>query len=224
MTANRSSPPRPRAQGALTSHGCRHPRSRSRQRTRSRLRPREPRASSPGGRPGRAGFGAEGPAAHDRRQAGRGHGQGDHGAPAARAPQGARDAAQRLGRRGPVGRRGSQGGGSVVAVAVVRRPGRDPAQGGRAALRPVAREAQRRDDAGPVARRHTRPRSTRLRADRLLADQRPLRPRRSSPSSRRSTPRVSGTAATTARWRVSSTRSPRSTSPRSPATCRPLRR
>lgn len=35
---------------------------------------------------------------------------------------------------------------------------------------------------------------------------------------------VCGTAPTTARWRDSSTRSPRSTSPPSPATCRPRRR
>ncbi len=45
--------------------------------------------------------------------------------------------------------------------------------------------------------------------------------RRSSRSSRRSTPRASGTGPTTARSRASSTPSPRSTSPPSPATCRP---
>ena len=47
----------------------------------------------------------------------------------------------------------------------------------------------------------------RLRADRLLADQRPLRPADPRASSRRSTPRASGTAPTTGRSRASSTRS-----------------
>ncbi len=49
-------------------------------------------------------------------------------------------------------------------------------------------------------------------------------PGRSWPSSRRSTARACGTAPTTARSRASSTRSRRSTSPPSPATCRPPRR
>ncbi|GAA3043535.1 hypothetical protein GCM10020000_23640 [Streptomyces olivoverticillatus] len=46
---------------------------------------------------------------------------------------------------------------------------------------------------------------------------------RSSPSSRSPTPRACGTAATTGRWRASSTRSRPSTSPPSRATCRPPR-
>jgi 1-pyrroline-5-carboxylate dehydrogenase len=47
--------------------------------------------------------------------------------------------------------------------------------------------------------------------------------RRSSPSSRPPTAPASGTGWTIARWRDSSTRSRRSTSPRSRATCRPRR-
>ena len=60
--------------------------------------------------------------------------------------------------------------------------------------------------------------------DRLLALQRALRAGRSWPSSRSRTPAASGTAPTTGRSRASSTRSRRSTSPRSPATCRRRRR
>ena len=62
-----------------------------------------------------------------------------------------------------------------------------------------------------------------LRAGRLLALQRALRPadpRRAADLRAR----ASGTGSTTARSRASSTRSRRSTSPRSPATCRPRRR
>ena len=62
-----------------------------------------------------------------------------------------------------------------------------------------------------------------LRADRLLALQRALRPA----DPRRAADllaRASGTGSTTGRSRASSTRSRRSTSPRSPATCRPRRR
>ena len=73
------------------------------------------------------------------------------------------------------------------------------------------------------ARRRSRRRSTRLRADRLPALQRRTSPSRSTTSSR-SRARASGTAWTTARSRASSTRSRRSTSPRSAATCRPRRR
>ena len=80
-------------------------------------------------------------------------------------------------------------------------------------------------------RHHARPVQDRLpgrdrhpvRADRLLALQRRTSPGRSSPTSRSRRP-GSGTGSTTARSRASSTRSPRSTSPPSPATCRPRRR
>ena len=62
-----------------------------------------------------------------------------------------------------------------------------------------------------------------LRADRLLALQRALRPADPGRAADRQR-RASGTASTTARSRASSTRSRRSTSPPSPATCRPPRR
>ncbi len=61
----------------------------------------------------------------------------------------------------------------------------------------------------------------RLRAHRLLAVQRPLRPADPRRAADGELGRRRGTASTTARSRVSSTRSRRSTSPRSPATCRP---
>ena len=59
-----------------------------------------------------------------------------------------------------------------------------------------------------------------LRADRLLAVQRPLRPADHGRAADRQQSRTSGTAPTTGRSKVSSTRSRRSTSPRSPATSR----
>ena len=87
-----------------------------------------------------------------------------------------------------------------------------------------AQTAQRRHHARPVEDRVPGRDRRGLRADRLLALQRRTSPGRSSPSSRSSSARASGTAPTTGRSRASSTRSRRSTSPRSPATCRPRRR
>ncbi len=137
---------------------------------------------------------------------------------------GARHALERHhGRRASRGRRRA-GGRPRVARDAVRRAGRRVPQGGGAAERPLAPDPQRGDDARPeqdgVPGRDRR----RVRAHRLLAVQRPLRRGRSSRSSRRRTARASGTAPTIGRWRASSTRSRRSTSRRSPATCRPHRR
>ena len=88
---------------------------------------------------------------------------------------------------------------------------------------PWREKHRRRDHARPVQDRVPGRDRRALRADRLLAVQRRLRPADPGASSR-SARRACGTASTTARWRASSTRSPRSTSPRSPATCRPRRR
>ena len=101
----------------------------------------------------------------------------DRGRPAARPPARAgraqgRDAGRRPGRdRGgrPTRRR-------EWRATAIRRPGRGPAQGRRAAGRPVAAAAQRGDDARPVQDRVPGRDRRGLRADRLLAVQRPLRP------------------------------------------------
>ncbi len=84
--------------------------------------------------------------------------------------------AQRHRQGGPCCRRGGQGGRPDVARAVLRRPRRHPAQGCRAALGTVARPPQRGDDAR--SEQDGLPGRDRrgLRAHRLLADQRPLRP------------------------------------------------
>ena len=85
---------------------------------------------------------------------------------------------------------------------------------------PWRADAERRHDARPVQVRAAGRDRRRLRADRLPALQRALRPadpRRAAGARRR----ACGTGWTTARWRASSTRSRRSTSPPSPATCRP---
>ena len=68
------------------------------------------------------------------------------------------------------------GGGARLARADVRRPGRDPAQGRRPAERPVAGHDQRRHDLRPVQVGVPGGDRRRLRADRLLALQRALRP------------------------------------------------
>ncbi len=101
---------------------------------------------------------------------------------------------------------------------------RDPAQGRRPARRSVAPDAERRHHARPVEDGLPGRDRRGLRADRLLAVQRPLRPADPRPTSRSPTAPASGTAPTTGRSRASSTPSRRSTSPRSPATCRPRRR
>ena len=84
---------------------------------------------------------------------------------------------------------GRERGGAGLARAVVRRPRLDPAQGSRPAGRPVARPAQRGHDARPVedglAGRDRRG----VRADRLLAVQRPLRPADHGRSADREQPR-----------------------------------
>ena len=93
--------------------------------------------------------------------------------PPARARASLKDATQRRRRGGDQGRGGR---GSRLAGDVVRRPGGDPAQGGRPAGRPVAPAAQRRHHARPVQDRVPGRDRRGLRADRLLAVQRPLRP------------------------------------------------
>ena len=116
--------------------------------------------------------------------------------------------------------RGAEGGRAGLAGAVLRRPGRGVPQGRRPARRPVAADAQRRHHARPEQDRLPGRDRRGLRADRLLALQRALRPAdpgRAAGVQRR----ASGTGSTTARSRASSTRSRRSTSPRSPATCPP---
>ena len=95
--------------------------------------------------------------------------------------------------------------------------------GRRPAGRPVARHAQRRHHAGPVEDRLPGRDRRGLRADRLLALQPDLHAADPDASSR-SRARACGTGSSTGRWRASCSRSRRSTSPRSPATCRPRRR
>ena len=77
-----------------------------------------------------------------------------------------------------------------VAGAVLRRPRRGLPQGRRPAGRPVAADAERRHDARPEQDRLPGRDRRGLRADRLLALQRALRPRRSWPSSRCRSPGV----------------------------------
>ena len=108
-----------------------------------------------------------------------------------------------------------------VARDVLRRPRRDHPARRRAAGRPVARDARRLHHARPVEDRAAGRDRHPLRARRLLALQRQVRPQTCSPSSRRPTRRACGTGWTTARSRASSTRSRRSTSPPSRATCPP---
>ena len=125
-------------------------------------------------------------------------------------------------------RRGRRQGGSrrcpAVAADALRRAVRDHPQGCRPPGRPVAAAAQRRHHARPVQDGLPGRDRRGLRADRLLAVQRPLRAPDPTPSSRSRTAPAYGTAPTTGPWRASSTRSRRSTSPPSPATCRPRRR
>ncbi len=108
-----------------------------------------------------------------------------------------------------------------VACPGLRRPRRGHPEGGRPAGRPVAAADQRGDRAGPVQDGLPGRDRQRLRADRLLALQRALRAADPGRAADPRTAPASGTAPTTARSRASSTRSRRSTSPRSPATCRP---
>ena len=206
--------------------GCRHPRARPRQRAGARLRaaarPSAPRSRSPWpswASPDRA-------AAHDRRRAGHGHRPPDRGAPAARPPQGARHDAQRhrRRRRRPRSTRPRPPRPAWRALSFDDRAA-DPAQGRRAALRSVARTTL--NAATMLGQSKTAYQAeidaacelidfwrfnvhfARQILDRAAAAQRQghLEPH-----------------ATTARSRASSTRSRRSTSPRSPATCRPRRR
>ena len=107
-----------------------------------------------------------------------------------------------------------------LARAVVRRPGGDPAQGGGPAGRTVPADDERRHDPGPVQVAVPGRDRRCLRADRLLAVQRPLRPAAAGRAARIGR-RAAGTGWSTARSRASCWRSRRSTSPRSPGTCRP---
>ena len=102
----------------------------------------------------------------------------------------------------------------------VRRPGRGLPQGGRPAGRPVARTLNAATMLGQSKTALPGRDRRGLRADRLLALQRRIRP----PAPGRaagSAPGAWNRTGATARSRASSTPSPRSTSPRSPATCRP---
>ncbi len=105
----------------------------------------------------------------------------------------------------------------------VRRARRGVPAGRRPAGRAVAREALRGDDARPVqVRLPGRDRRGRASSS-TSGDSTCLRP--TDPGGAADlAPAACGTASTTGRWRGSSTRSPRSTSPRSRATCRPRRR
>ena len=89
----------------------------------------------------------------------------------------------------------------------------------RPAGRPVARHPQRRHHAGAVEDRLPGRDRRRLRAGRLLALQPDLHAADHGASSR-ARRRASGTGSSTGRWRASCSRSRRSTSRRSPATCR----
>ena len=109
-----------------------------------------------------------------------------------------------------------------LARAGLRRPGRDLPQGRRPAGRPVAGHAERRHHARPVQVVVPGRDRRRLRADRLLAVQRALRPAAAGRAARVG-PRQSGTGWSTGRWKASCWPSRRSTSPRSPATCPPPR-
>ena len=111
-----------------------------------------------------------------------------------------------------------------LAGAGLRLPGGDPAARRRTAGRSVAGQDERRDDARPGQDGLPGGDRLGLRAGRLLAVQRAFRPADPARAADRQLARASGTAPTTGRWRASSTRSPRSTSPPSPATCRPRRR
>ena len=102
--------------------------------------------------------------------------------------------------------RGRAGGRGGLAGPRLRLPGGDPAARGRAALRPVAGPDQRRHHAGPVEDRLSGGDRLGLRAGRLLAVQRALRPADPGRAADRQLARASGTAPTTARSRASSTR------------------
>ena len=134
------------------------------------------------------------------------------------APRSARSPAPPAGRAGR--RRRGAGRRPRLARDVLRRPRRDHPARRRAAGRPVARDDRRLDHARPVqdrpAGRDRRPcelvdfwRFNVHYARQILAEQ----PVANSPAC--------GTGSTTARWRASSTRSRRSTSRPSPATCPP---
>ena len=216
--------PTSRPERGAPPHGRCDPRPHPHQRDRARLRPREPRAGLPRGGARRAGRDAPRAAAHHRRRPRHGEGGADRGPSAARPPQGARrdpgcdQGGCRCRRRCRDRRRPG------LARPLLRRPCRHPAQGRRPPRRAVAREDQRRDDAGPEQDGLPGRDRRRLRAHRLLALQRALRPPDHGGAAPGQLAAGCGTAATTARSRASSTRSRRSTSPRSPATCRPRRR
>ena len=105
-----------------------------------------------------------------------GEGGEDRGPPAARAPQGARGHPWRHQGRCRCRRRCRHGRRPGLARPRLRRPRGHPAQGRRPAGRPVARPDQRRDDARPEQDRLPGRDRRRLRAHRLLALQRALRP------------------------------------------------
>ena len=111
-------------------------------------------------------------------------------APAARPPQGARRHPRRHRGRRRVGHRRRDGRRAGLARPHLRRPGRHPPQGGRPARRAVARPGQRRDHARPVQDRVPGRDRRRVRAHRLLAVQRPLRPADHGGAAARQLPRA----------------------------------
>ena len=166
----------PRSRQARRSDGRRHPGADPGQRDRARVRPRHPPAS-------RARVGAEGPRQHagrpdlrHRRATLHGLRRPDPGGPAARAPPRARHDRGRHGGRRRRRRRGRPQGRPRLARHGLRRPGGDPAQGRRPAGRAVAADAERGHDARAVQDRLPGRDRLGLRADRLLAVQRRLRP------------------------------------------------
>ena len=136
--------------------------------------------------------------------------------PARARPPGATPTDAGRGRRDRRGRRGRPG----LAGAVVRRPGGDLPQGRRPAGRPVAGHHQRGHHPGPVQVGVPGRDRRRLRADRLLAVQRALRPAAAGRAAA-VRPGRAGTGWSTGRWKASCWPSRRSTSPRSRATCPP---
>ncbi|CAA9230659.1 MAG: Delta-1-pyrroline-5-carboxylate dehydrogenase, partial [uncultured Blastococcus sp.] len=156
--------------------GRRHPCPGSPQRAGPHLRPRLARTGRAAVPPGGAVRRADRADQHDRRPAAHGVGREVRGRPAAPAQRRPRHLRAGHARRRPGRRPRGQGGGAGLAGAVLRRPRRGVPQGRGPAGRAVAPEAQRRHDAGAEQDRLPGRDRRGLRADRLLALQRALRP------------------------------------------------